>query len=289
MTKAAAQTGLSPTALVAIEQFFPEDQRLIEDPWAYRILPLWARVFLFLMRLDPVRNWMIRTSEKAYPGIWSGLMCRKRYIDDTLLGSVTQIDEVVNLGAGFDTRALRLPALAALRVWEIDQPETVRTKQRRLQKLFDAVPDHIRLVPVDFDHEDPGSVLAANGYLAGRRTFFIWEAVTQYLTDAGIRETFRFLASAAPGSRLVFTYVRRDFLDGKMVYGADTLYEKFVVKDRLWIFGMDPASWPAFLEQYGWHLMEDVSYEELAERYVKPTVRVLASSPIERIVYAEKV
>jgi hypothetical protein len=52
---------------------------------------------------------------------------------------------------------------------------------------------------------------------------------------------------------------------------------------------MDPESWPAFPERYSWHLIEDVRYEELAERCVKPTGGVLASSPIERIVYAEKV
>lgn len=47
-------------------------------------------------------------------------------------------------------------------------------------------------------------------------------------------------------------------------------------------------SGPAFLEQYGWHLVGDVSYEELAGRYVSPTGRVLATSPVERIVYPEK-
>jgi O-methyltransferase involved in polyketide biosynthesis len=87
---------------------------------------------------------------------------------------------------------------------------------------------------------------------------------------------------------LVFTYVRKDFLDGRILYGADGLYEKYVVKDRIWIFGMDPESWPAFLEKYGWHLVEDVSYEELAGRYVRPTGRVLATSPVERIIYAGK-
>lgn len=288
MTKAAAQTGMAPTALVAIEQLFPKEERLIEDPFAYRILPLWARIFLSLMRLAPIRNWMIRTSENTYPGIWSGLMCRKRYIDEKLLDSVTRTPEIVNLGAGFDTRALRLPALALLRVWEVDQPENIRIKQVRLQRLFGAIPSQIRLILIDFDCEDLGTVLVSNGYPGDTRTFFIWEAVTQYLTGDGITSSFEFLANAAPGSRLVFTYVRKDFLDGRALYGADELYDRFVTKNRIWIFGMDPESWPAFLGKYGWHMVEDISYEELAGRFVRPSGRVLSTSPIERIIYAEK-
>jgi hypothetical protein len=35
--------------------------------------------------------------------------------------------------------------------------------------------------------------------------------------------------------------------------------------------------------------VEHVGAEELAERYVKPTGRALATTAIERIVYAEKV
>jgi O-methyltransferase involved in polyketide biosynthesis len=39
--------------------------------------------------------------------------------------------------------------------------------------------------------------------------------VTQYLTEPGVRKTLDFLARAAGGSRLAFTYVRKDFLEGK--------------------------------------------------------------------------
>ena len=34
-----------------------------------------------------------------------------------------------------------------------------------------------------------------------------------------MRATFDWLAKAAPGSRLAFTYVRKSFLDGKTFYG----------------------------------------------------------------------
>ncbi|AAM03623.1 TPA: class I SAM-dependent methyltransferase [Methanosarcina acetivorans] len=288
MTKAAAKTGVGPTALVAIEQHFPENQRIIEDDLAYRILPLGMRAFVWLMRFDSLRAWMIRVTEKDTPGIWGGMMCRKRYIDEKLVESVNQVDAVVNLGAGFDTRAYRFPSLSETPVWEVDQPENIRSKQTRLSGLFGTVPSHVRLVPIDFDREELGFVLASYDYSADKRTFFIWEAVTQYLTETGIRTTFDFLAKAERGSRLVFTYVRKDFLDGRVMYDWEKVYKKYV-KDKIWLFGMDPEEWPKFLERYGWKVVEHVGYEELAGRYIRPTGRELASTPVERIVYAEKV
>jgi methyltransferase (TIGR00027 family) len=288
MTQAAAKTGVGPTVAVAVEQHFPEDQRIIEDNLAYSILPFSMRAFVHLTRPAFIRDWMIRASEKSAPGIWGGLMCRKRYIDEKLIESIDHIDAVVDLGAGFDTRAYRLPALANMPVWEVDQPENIGPKQARLRKLLGEVPTHVKLVPVDFDREELEAVLATYGYSAEMRTFFILEAVTQYLTETAIRTTFDFLARAARGSRLAFTYVRKDLLDGQIMYGQEHLYKQYVLRDKVWIFGMHPEGVVNFLELYGWRVIEHLGYEELAERYVKPTGRELASTPIERMVYAEK-
>lgn len=48
MAKAAAKTGVSPTALIAIEQYFPKKQRIIEDDLVYRILPFSAKALVWL-------------------------------------------------------------------------------------------------------------------------------------------------------------------------------------------------------------------------------------------------
>jgi len=119
----------------------------------------------------------------------------------------SQIDAAVILGAGFDTRAYRLPVLAATPVYEIDLPANIDRKRTRLTKLFGGIPANVTLVPIDVETQDLADVSANHGYRPERPTFFVWEAVTQYLTEAGVRKTFDFLATAAPGSHLVFTYV----------------------------------------------------------------------------------
>jgi methyltransferase (TIGR00027 family) len=288
VSQAAAKTGAGPTAMVALEQLFPDNQRIIFDDLATWILPFNVRALLWLMRPAMIRDWIVRATETSFPGLWGGIMCRKRYVDEKLIESASQIEAVVNLGAGFDTRLYRLSALAETPAWELDQPDNIGPKGMRLRKVFGAIPAHVTLLPIDFDREDLGAVLRSDGYSIDKRTFFIWEAVTQYLVETGIRATFEFLATAASGSRLAFTYVRQGFLDGKYIDGQERLYRRYVTKDKIWRFGMDPQKVAKFLEPYGWHIIAHLGYEDLSDRYVKSTGRVLASMPVERLVYAKK-
>ncbi len=286
MTQAAGKTGVGPTVTVAVEQNYPPGQRILDDPLAYRILPLNMRMLVSLMRSDFLRGLTIKKIERRAPGIWGGIMCRKRYIGEKLIEAAGDCEAVVNLGAGFDTSIYRLPILAGVPAWEVDQPQNIEAKRTRLTKLFGKIPEHVTLVPVDFDREELGAVLSAHGYSTDKRTFFIWEAVSQYLTEAGVAATFAFLSRARPGSRLAFTYVRKDFLDGRGMYGQEVLYK--LVKQKIWLFGMDPDGVSDFIGRYGWQVVEHPTSAELAERYVRPTGRNLASTPIEQMVYAEK-
>jgi methyltransferase (TIGR00027 family) len=287
MSQAAAETGVGPTAMVALEQYFPRHQRIIVDDLAYWMLPFSARAFVWAMQPPPARDWIVRATEGAFPGLWSGIVCRKRHIDEVLIAARREIDAVVNLGAGFDTRAYRLQPVVEIPVWEVDQPVNIQSKQHRLRRRFGRVPPHAALVAVDFDHEALEPALASQGYTRHRRTFFIWEAVTQYLTEAGIRATLDFLAAAAHGSRLAFTYALQDFVDGRELHGQERLYDRYV-RRGIWLFGLDPRNVCDFLDPYGWRVTEHLGCDELADRYVRATGRRLTSWTIERVVYAEK-
>lgn len=287
MTRKAAKTGPGPMVMVAMEQYFPETERIIIDDLAYPILPLAFRAEVRMF--GPVKNWIIRTSERKVPGLWGGIMSRKRYIDDKTVEAVCdRVEAVVNLGAGFDTRAFRLPELADVPVWEVDLPQIIEAKRPRLESVFQKAPDHVKLVPIDFDHRDLGTVLSSHGYARNTKTFFIWEGVTQYVSEEGIRATLDSLNAAPAGSQLVFTYTPRDFIDGEVFYGQEYLYRQMVVKDAIWRFGIDPEELDDFLDDYGWRVVEHLDYDELCERYVTPTGRKLQSMAIERIVLAEK-
>jgi Leucine carboxyl methyltransferase len=72
----------------------------------------------------------------------------------------SQIDAAVILGAGFDTRAYRLPVLAATPVYEIDLPANIDRKRTRLTKLFGGIPANVTLVPIDVETQDLADVSA---------------------------------------------------------------------------------------------------------------------------------
>ena len=288
MTKAAAKTSADPISIVAIEQSFPKDQRIVVDDLALQILPLSVRIVTRVMEIGFIRDWLINYTEKITPGIWGGILCRKRYINDKLNDMSDQIDGVVILGAGLDTRVYKLNLISKLPIWELDQDVIINSKQTRLTKIFGSFPENVHTIGIDFDHEDVGKVLEKDGYSIDKKIFFIWEAVTQYLEEKSVRIIFDFLSHANNSSKIVFTYIRKDFLDGNNMYGMGEIYKRFV-ETGTWKFGMDPESWPQFLEEYGWRIVEDVGGEYLEERYVKPTGRIFASTAIERLIFAEKI
>ena len=287
MSKKAADTAASVGAIIAIEQHFPRGERLLDDRLAGRILPLGIKVFVWLMRFAWIRDWMIRSTEKGYPGTWAIFPVRKRYIDAKVT-EASHLDALVNLGAGLDTLAFRVPTLAKGPVFEVDQPGNIALKRSKLNQAIGKLPEQLRFVSVDFDAQDLGSALATHGYSDNMKTFFVLEAVTQYLTVTGIQTTFDFLAKAQSGSRLIFTYVRKDFVEGRAFYDNEDLYKRLVLKDKVWLFGLDPEEVADFLDGYGWKVLEHIGYEDLADAYIKPTGRELEPLALERIVYAEK-
>jgi methyltransferase (TIGR00027 family) len=173
----ASQTAVSVNLIVAMEQHFPAPLRILDDPLARGFLPFGWRAFVGAMRSPGARDWMVLAAERTVPGLWSGLGCRKRYIDEKVIAAADRLDGVVILGAGFDTRAYRLPALADRSIWEVDQTANIERKRARLQQVLGGIPARRALVPMDFDRDELAPVLSAHGYRAQQPNFFIMEAV----------------------------------------------------------------------------------------------------------------
>jgi methyltransferase (TIGR00027 family) len=285
----AAQTAFGPMVQTAIEQYEPPERRLVSDDLALSMLPAGQRAMVRAMRWPLLRRLTISAGEHAVPGSWSLIACRKRYIDDKLDEALPNIDSVVVLGAGMDTRAYRLARRSDIPVFEVDLPVNIARKKAAVAQAIGAVPASVRLVPVDFERDDLISALTGLGYRTDARTFFIWEGVTQYLSQDAVRATLVALRAAAPpGSRLVFTYVRRDFIEGANMYDAAILYKRFRQRQQVWRFGLDPERVSAFVAEYGWQLVEQAGPDYYLRNYIEPTGRKLAASQLEWAAYAEK-
>jgi methyltransferase (TIGR00027 family) len=276
-----AQTAFNPMVQVAMEQYEPPERRLVTDDMARPILPAAQRALVHAMRVPLLRRLTIAAGEQAVPGSWSIITCRKRFIDDVLEEALTDVEAVVILGAGMDTTGLRLARRSDLPVFEVDLPVNIERKRAAVDRAVGAVPAVVHLVPVDFERDELVDRLTAHGYRTDARTFFIWEGVTQYLTEAAVRSTLTALHGAPAESRLLFTYVRRDFIDGSNMYGAALLYKRFRQRQQLWKFGLDPDDVADFVGQYGWRLVEQTGPDYYVRNYIRPTGRDLAASDLE--------
>ncbi|TQM79348.1 methyltransferase (TIGR00027 family) [Saccharothrix saharensis] len=284
MVTGVAGTAVGPMVIAAVEQHRSPGQRLLHDPLAIPVLPPLSRWVARLAGRPAVRAALIRASERAAPGVWGGVACRKRYIDDRFTRALDDgIGSAVVPGAGPGTRAHRSAVPADAVVFEVDLPVNVAHKRERL-------PAHRRvvLVPVDLDSEDLSGVPTAHGRDSGERCLVVCEGVTRYLTREGVRWTFDFLPDQAPGSRLVSTYVRKDVLDGDEMYGSEALHRRFVAGRPVWRFGLHPHEVGAFLAERGWREVEQLGPAEFDARYVRGTGRTVPISALERTVPAEK-
>lgn len=285
----AAQTAFGPMVVAAVEHNETRDRRLVDDALAVRFLPATLRALVQVTRWRVLRDGMIAANERVGPGSWAPMACRKRFIEEKLTEAAKDVDAVVILGAGLDTRGYRMAQHNDIPVYEVDQDVNIALKVAAVRRALGAQPPSVHLVAVDFEHDDLIAVLAEHGYRRGARTFFVLEGVTQYLTPDAVRDTLKQLRTAAPASRLAMTYVCQDFIDGRNMYGNPWLYRRFRERSRLWKSGLDPDGVEELLHGYGWRLIEQVGPEYYLDRYVQPAGRALLVSGLERTAYAEKI
>jgi methyltransferase (TIGR00027 family) len=286
---AVAQTAFGPLVLAAVENNEPPGRRLVDDDLAARFLPVIARLLVAATRCSALRRLFILALDRSGPGLWANLTCRKHFVADVLSEALGRIDAVVVLGAGMDTRAYHLARRSPIPVFEVDLPVNIARKAAAVRRALGTQPPSVRLVALDFDRDDLLTTLAEHGYRPHYRTFFIWEGVTQYLSEATVRATLTGLEPVAPGSQLVFTYVRSDFIDGTNLYGTPTLYRMMRRRRQLWHFGLLPEHVAEFVAEYGWRLVDQLGPDQLVQRYVEPTGRDLGASQIEWSAHAEKI
>lgn len=284
----AAQTAFGPMVLAAVEQHEPPARRLVDDDLAELFLPARLRWLVRTTRAGWVRRLLVAAVQRSGPGLWANLACRKRFIDDQLNEVLDDIDAVVILGAGFDTRAYRLLRRKRIPIFEVDLPVNIARKATTVRRVLGELPLSVRLVAVDLERDDVLTAMAEHGYSTDFRVFFIAEGLTQYLSGTAVRAALAGLRPAAPGSRLVFTYVRRDFIDGTNLYGAKALYRRMREHKQVWKFGLNPDQVPEFLADYGWRLVEQLGPDELNQRYIEPTGRAMRASDLEWSAYAIK-
>ena len=272
----------------ALESDLPEHRRLFSDPLARAFLTWPYATTTRVARVPGLRELVPRFFDHRWPGVRTSVVARTRLIDDVIAASLgDHIEQLVILGAGFDSRAYRLRGVSDITVFEVDHPDTQAAKRRTLRRVLSAAPTHVRFVAVDFNQRQLDSVMPAAGYRDSARTFILWEGVTNYLTEAAVDTTLRWCARAAPGSRLLFTYVHRDVLTNPRAFvGTERLFATLAKAHEQLTFGIEPSELRAFLAKRGLDLERDVGAAEYRQRYFKEAARRMRGHEFYRVALA---
>jgi len=235
-----------------------------------------------------LRNFTLKRTDAILQGLYGVQICRTRFIDDAVRAALsTGIGQSVILGAGYDTRAYRLAGMERAEVLEVDLESVQEDKKRKLRSRFGQLPENVTFVPIDFDAQTLEAVLAGTVFDPSMPAVYVWEGVTQYLSEESVRRTLAFVGGSAPGSILVFTYVLKSMIERRSaIQGADRLMDVVAKRGSPWLFGLEPSSVPSFLKPYHLDLTEDVGNTDYQSRYLEPLGRSLVVSECERVVQA---
>jgi methyltransferase (TIGR00027 family) len=245
----------------AFESRRPPGRRLFEDPYAEAFLRPALRVLATASGVALLRHLATGLYDViGGRGPRPSAIVRTKVIDDAVDGAARQHDQVVLLGAGYDTRAHRLSSLAGHDVFEVDHPATQATKRATVAAL--ALPtDRVVYVPVDFEQDDLMGCLLRAGFDPERPALFLWEGVTQYLTSEAVDATLSVIAALGKhGGVLVVTYVDAGALSVPSPFPEARRWVRAVARaGEPWIFGLRPRQADRFFAERGFRLRRDVS------------------------------
>jgi len=196
------------------------------------------------------------------------LALRVAYLDRLVGQAVDRLSarQIVVLGAGYDTRAARLPR-AGVEFYEVDHPATQAAKRARLAQLPGYPVEAARYASCDFEREDPVERLVANGFRTDEPSLVIWEGVVPYLTEAAVRATATRLAEALPRMLLAFDFVGKKLGEGVAIKDKDR-----AMRDYVGDLG-EPIRFGAnhivpLLAECGYRFVRQLSFDELDLEFI---------------------
>jgi len=137
---------------------------------------------------------------------------RSLFFDKALAQQLSKVEQVVLLGAGYDTRLFKFCLGQGLSLFEVDQIATQQAKIQALRKSGVAL-DEVSFIPVDFEQGDWANKLQRAGFKPNKKSFFLWEGVTYYLTEKAVKDTLARVATlSGTGSAIAFDIFSSNFV-----------------------------------------------------------------------------
>lgn len=270
--KRSVETGPSETAMGAATLRFLATLDPREEIAGPDIL---AEIFIPEDRKAPLRDpstrqWVIKN--RIPPGMYEFLIARTAFFDQVVQQALRDnIPQIVFLGAGYDSRSYRFRELIRdTRIFELDIQPTQQRKMALLHQAGVPIPAQLVFVSINFNTDNIEDSLYRAGFEKNKKSLFVWEGVTPYLSEKVIEETLSIIASVSPaGSRIGFDYESQlPGLSGDEDVKRIRNYMRSRHADEPVLFGIEKGKIESFLSSRGYQIVDQLSSTDMERRYL---------------------
>ena len=274
----------------AIETVRPSHKRLFADPYATIFLDGGLKRAIKLSTLPFIGRLIPKIIQSKGPGALSSGIARTKYIDDLLEQTIRNgVRQVIILGAGFDTRALRLDLLHSVPVIEIDHPDTAKFKIDKLKEALGQLPQNVSYLQTDFNKQSLEDLASEHHLNLNIPTTIIWEGVTNYLTQQAVDKTFEFVKKFTIGSHIIFTYINKLVLDNPRSFvGTEKVLKNLSKNEECWTLGLKPEELSGYLTRFHLVLLEDLGAAEYRDKYMPDRKEISKGYEFYRVAFATR-
>ena len=230
-----------------------------------------AEIFLPADQINALQNMDARKNIKEnyfVIGVYEYVVARTKIFDRFFREALQEnFEQIVFLGAGYDSRSYRFKEfLGSTKIFELDIPLTQTHKKQCLAKAGIDIPGQVSFVPINFNTESIEDALISTDFDKNKKTFFVWEGVTFYLSAEAVDATLEFVRSnSKTDSAIVFDYTA--LWPGIMdAYGVKELIEfnsKNQSGESAVSFSLNEDLIKTFLLERGFEISEYLNSEEI--------------------------
>lgn len=180
---------------------------------------------------------------------------------------VDKVEQIVLPGAGFDLIALNFTKGKNVKVFELDQLNTLNIKVETLKKAG-IEHDWVTYIPVDYANESWVDKLVDAGFDKTKKTLFLWQSVSLYLDADLVKATLRDMSDlCVEGSVIAQDFYSARFASGEYSKSAKKFLSIIEKMGEPAKFGIDMSSDPKetvelFLKKSGLNMIEYIQFGE---------------------------
>jgi methyltransferase (TIGR00027 family) len=135
---------------------------------------------------------------------------RTKYFDDAIMNQIKiGTRQIVNLGSGLDTRAIRFGS-NDVKFFEVDQEHVLEYKREQLNK-YGYWPNS-SFIPCDYTQVDFLKLLEAKGFDYTLSTYFLWEGNVFYLPYENITTVLNSIRIKMANFKISFDYLSKKLI-----------------------------------------------------------------------------